>query len=156
MNEGSVSRVREAARQLGLSIEILEMPTSTHTAEDAAQACGCELSQIVKSLIFERQSDGKLVLLLIPGDRQADLNAAADVAGGALNRSTAKRVREEAGFAIGGVAPLGHLSSIPVFMHRSLLDHELVWAAAGAPNAVFAVDPIKLCEAIGASIIPTA
>lgn len=153
MSGKSTRRVAEAARQAGLEIEILTMPESTRTAEEAAQACGCETAQIVKSLIFERTGDGALVLLLIPGDRQADLAAASETVGGPLARADAKRVRDETGFAIGGVAPLGHKSPLPVFMHEDLLTHPQVWAAAGAPNAVFAVDPAQLRAAVGAGLL---
>jgi len=153
MSGKSTRRVAEAARQAGLEIEILTMPASTRTAEEAAQACGCATAQIVKSLIFERSGDGALVLLLIPGDRQADLAAVAEAIGGTLARADAKRVRDETGFAIGGVAPLGHKRPLPVFMHEELLRHPQVWAAAGAPNAVFAVDPARLRQAVGAALL---
>ena len=153
MSGKSTRRVAEAAEAAALDIEIVSMPESTRTADEAARACGCAVGQIVKSLIFSRQDTGALVLLLIPGDRQAELDAAAQVVGGPLGRADAKQVRAETGFAIGGVAPLGHQKPLPIFMHPALLEHDRVWAAAGAPNAVFAVDPMRLREAIGAELL---
>lgn len=145
----SVARVEAAARALGLPIEVVEMPASTRTAAEAAAACGCDPDQIVKSLIFETEAGG-LALLLIAGGEQANLDAAADVVGARLRRADPRRVREETGFAIGGVAPIGHLAPVPVWHSRRLLAFDRVWAAAGAPNAVFAVDPAALIAAIGA------
>lgn len=158
MSGKSVDRVKQAAADAGLRIEVLVMPDSTRTAEEAAAACGSETGQIVKSLIFEREvagdGAGGLVLLLIAGDRQADLAAAAQVVGARLRRADPKRVRAETGFAIGGVAPIGHKAPIAVFMDETLLAHDQVWAAAGAPNAVFSVDPAALRAAVDAQLLP--
>lgn len=129
------------------------MAESTRTAEEAARACGCGVGQIVKSLVFQRIDTCALVLLLIAGDRMADLPSVAQVVGAELVRADPKRVRSETGFAIGGVAPLGHLTALPIFMDTSLLTHDVVWAAAGAPNAVFRVNPKRLCEAVSATLL---
>jgi prolyl-tRNA editing enzyme YbaK/EbsC (Cys-tRNA(Pro) deacylase) len=150
MKTRSIDRVRVSADELSLDINILEMPASTRTAEEAASACGCTVSRIVKSLIFQRRDGDGLVLLLIAGDNQADLDLAGRVIGAPLERADAKRVREETGFAIGGVAPIGHLNAPEIYIDPDLLEHDVVWAAAGAPNAVFSVDPAKLAEATGA------
>lgn len=155
MTGKSVDRVKRAAASAGLPIEVVFMPDSTRTAEEAAAACGCETGQIVKSLIFEAEGAGPLVLLMIAGDRQADLAAAAQVVGAPLKRADPKRVRAETGFAIGGVAPIGHTAPIAVFMDESLLQHTVVWAAAGAPNAVFSAEPAALRMAAGAQLLPT-
>ena len=154
MTGKSVQRVADAAASAGLEIEILTLPDSTRTAIEAARACRCAVAQIVKSLVFAREDTGGLVLLLIAGDRQADLRSAAKAVGGPLIRADAKRVRDETGFAIGGVAPLGHLTPISVFMDPSLLDHDTVWAAAGTPNAVFSVHPDRLRDAVSARLLP--
>ena len=151
--KSSKDRVREAARALGLDIEIVTMPASTRTAEDAAIACGCQVAQIVKSLIFQRHDSQALVLLLIAGHNRADLDLAAKVIGSPLERADAKRVRAETGFAIGGVAPIGHLCAMQVYIDPDLLDFEIVWAAAGAPNAVFKVAPAALMEGTGALLL---
>ena len=150
---GSTERVMRAASAAGLAVEIRLMPESTRTAEEAARACGCSVGQIVKSLVFQRVDTSALVLLLIAGDRMADLSSVAREVGADLVRADPKRVRRETGFAIGGVAPIGHLAILPVFMDASLLEHDNVWAAAGAPNAVFRVDPKQLREAAAATVL---
>jgi prolyl-tRNA editing enzyme YbaK/EbsC (Cys-tRNA(Pro) deacylase) len=146
----SVKRVEEAAKASGLEVSILRMPDSTRTAADAAEACGCAVSQIVKSLIFEGADSGALKLLLVSGAHEVDLAQAREQLGEDLARADPKRVRAETGFAIGGVAPIGHLSAIETWMDGALLEHDLVWVAAGAPNAVFCVLPEALKVATGA------
>lgn len=148
--------MREAGETLGLGIEIVTMPASTRTAEDAAAACECEVAQIVKSLIFERHDNQHLVLLLIAGHNRADMDLAARVIGSTLDRADPKKVRSETGFAIGGVAPIGHLCPMEVYMDPDLLGFDIVWAAAGAPNAVFSTTPQKLFEATGAILLSEA
>lgn len=151
----SSERVMDAAGALGLEIEIRTMPASTRTAEEAATACGCVVGQIIKSLIFERCDNGKLVLLLISGANQADLGHIEDELGFTLGRCDARKVRAETGFAIGGVAPIGHLVALDVYMDPDLLAYDTVWAAAGSPNAVFSIHPQKLATATGAHILTT-
>ena len=149
---GSKARVAAAAEAAGLEIEVVTMPESTRTAVDAAEACGCTVGQIVKSLIFEGADSGKLKLLLVSGANQVDMARAHEAAGEELKRSDANRVREETGFAIGGVAPIGHKVAIEVWMDEDLLQHDVVWAAAGAPNAVFSVTPGRLRDVTGAVV----
>ena len=149
----SVTRVRSAAAALGLAIEIHEMPMSTRTAEEAAQACGCDVAQIVKSLIFCGEETDTLKLLLVSGRNRVDTKQAAGAVGEKLLRADVRRVRAETGFAIGGVAPFGHLAPIPTWIDETLLAFDRIWAAAGAPHAVFSVAPGLLAERIGA--IPT-
>ena len=151
--KSSKDRVREAGEALGLDIEIVTMPDSTRTAEEAAAACGCEVAQIVKSLIFERHDNQHLVLLLIAGHNRADMDLAARVIGSTLDRADPKKVRSETGFAIGGVAPIGHLCEMEVYMDPDLLGFETIWAAAGAPNAVFQSNPDVLFKATGACLL---
>lgn len=149
----SVRRVQEAARELGLDIAVLRMPDSTRTAEEAAGACGCDVAQIVKSLIFEGSDSRALKLLLVSGANRVDLEKAAGQIGEPLVRADAKRVRETTGFAIGGVSPIGHLAPVDTFIDTDLLRHTEIWAAAGAPNAVFAIDPRRLVDATAARTI---
>ena len=133
----SVNRVKAAAEAAGLTVEILRMPDSTRTAAEAAAACGCDVAQIVKSLIFKGGESGALKLLLVSGANQVDLEKAAALVGEPLERADPKEVREITGFAIGGVSPLGHMSPVETWMDETLLGFGTVWAAAGAPNAVF-------------------
>jgi prolyl-tRNA editing enzyme YbaK/EbsC (Cys-tRNA(Pro) deacylase) len=147
---GSIERVIQAAEAAGLKVEIRRMGESTRTAEDAAKQCGCAVGQIVKSLIFEGEQSGRLVLFLVSGDRQLDLVKAAGLAGEKLKRADPRRIRDETGFAIGGVSPIGHKVEIAAFADRTLLAHNVVWAAAGAHDAVFSADPNVLVAASGA------
>ena len=151
--KSSKDRVRAAGVALGLDVEIVSMPASTRTAEEAAIACACAIGQIVKSLIFQRHDNAHLALLLIAGDNRADMDLAARVVGTNLDRADPKKVRSETGFAIGGVAPIGHLCEMEVYMDPALLIHDVVWAAAGAPNCVFAVAPKALLEATKATLL---
>lgn len=150
----SIARVAKAAADLGLAIEIARMEQSTRTAEEAADACGCATGQIVKSLIFENAVTGGLALLLVAGSHNADLDYLRAEQGLDLKRCDARRVRDETGFAIGGVAPIGHMTAVPVHMDEALLTHDIVWAAAGRPDSVFSVDPKALAGKIGATVIP--
>ncbi|MBU4529494.1 MAG: YbaK/EbsC family protein [Hoeflea sp.] len=149
----SMARVASAAADAGLSIRILKMAQSTRTAEEAAEAAGCHVSQIVKSLVFENSATGQLNLMLVSGAHNADMDYISKNYNLSFTRCDARRVRDETGFAIGGVAPIGHLTPITVYMDRTLLDHAEVWAAAGRPDSVFRVDPQALATAIKAEII---
>jgi prolyl-tRNA editing enzyme YbaK/EbsC (Cys-tRNA(Pro) deacylase) len=148
---GSLERVRLAAEKAGLPVEIRRMGESTRTAQEAADQCGCDVAQIVKSLIFQGADDGRLYLFLVSGSRQLDLDKAAALAGQKLKRGDPRHIREETGFAIGGVSPLGYEQPLPVFGDESLLAFDVVWAAAGAHDAVFAAEPKVLFKAAGAT-----
>lgn len=149
----SMARVASAAAAAGLAIRILKMAQSTRTAQEAADAAGCDVSQIVKSLVFENSRTNKLNLLLVSGAHNADMDYISDRYNLSFTRCEVRRVRDETGFAIGGVAPIGHLTPIAVYMDRSLLEHSEVWAAAGRPDSVFSVDPQALVTAIQAEMI---
>jgi prolyl-tRNA editing enzyme YbaK/EbsC (Cys-tRNA(Pro) deacylase) len=155
MNERmrSTDRVRAAAAAAGLPIEIREMPASTRTAEEAAAACGSSVAQIVKSLVFRKATSGEPVLLLVSGKNRVDQKAIAAVTGEPLERVDADIVRSITGFSIGGVAPIGSLTPLATFMDADLLAFDTVWAAAGAPHAIFAASPAALAEAAGARIV---
>lgn len=149
----SIKRVEEAGRTLGLDIEIIRMGEGTRTAEDAANGCNCSVSQIVKSLIFEGEESGGLKLILVSGSNQVNLEKVANILGEGLKRSDPKRIRTETGFAIGGVSAIGHLSPIDTYMDQDLLKFDTVWVAAGAPDAVFNVQPQALKDAVGGVVI---
>lgn len=148
----SIERVREAARKAGLDIEIKRMGASTRTAEEAAEQCGCDVAQIVKSLVFQGETTGRLCLFLVSGRNQLDLEAAAHLFGEPLKRADPRHVRDETGFAIGGVSPLGHQIEIPTFADEALLGFDHVWAAAGAHDAVFRAEPGPLIAAAKAKV----
>jgi prolyl-tRNA editing enzyme YbaK/EbsC (Cys-tRNA(Pro) deacylase) len=146
-------RVQEAADELGLAVQIVEMAQSTRTAEEAATACGCAVGQIIKSLVFRGRESGKPILLLVSGANRVDQAGVAAVIGEALDRPDAAFVREVTGFAIGGIPPFGHAQPLPTWFDKDLLQYAAVWAAAGSPEAVFEVEPRRLAEAIGAKVI---
>ncbi|WP_159585812.1 YbaK/EbsC family protein [Chelativorans xinjiangense] len=148
----SVNRVAAAAAEAGLEIEIRRMGESTRTAEEAATQCGCAVDQIVKSLIFAGEMSGKLYLFLVSGGHHLDLGKAGRLAGENLTRADPRKVREETGFAIGGVSPLGHPASVRRYADETLLGFTTVWAAAGAHDAVFAAEPKALVASARAEV----
>lgn len=147
---GSIERVEEAARRAGLAITVRRMGGSTRTAEEAAAQCGCTVAQIVKSLVFEGATTQRLALFLVSGANRLDLEKAAALTGEPLRRAEPRRIRDETGFAIGGVSPLGHLAVLPAWADETLLGFPQVFAAAGAPDALFSVEPAALFAAAGA------
>lgn len=146
----SLERVKTALAESGAKVEVLEMPESTRTAMDAASACGCEVDQIAKSIIFKGLESGHVKLFLTAGGNQVDAAKASALAGEALGKADAQLIRSETGFAIGGVAPLGHLTKLPVWIDPKLLSFDLVWAAAGTPRHVFSIAPAELQKITGA------
>jgi prolyl-tRNA editing enzyme YbaK/EbsC (Cys-tRNA(Pro) deacylase) len=148
---GAEERVVAAAAAAGLHIVVRRFPEGTRTAEDAARAVGCAVGQIVKSLVF--LADGRPVLALVSGAHRVDPERLAAAIGAAdVSRADGDQVRAATGFAIGGVPPLGHGAPLPILMDRSLLAFDVVWAAAGRPDAVFAVTPADLQRASGATL----
>jgi prolyl-tRNA editing enzyme YbaK/EbsC (Cys-tRNA(Pro) deacylase) len=149
----SAMRVQDAARAKGLNVTVLEMPSSCRTAEEAAASCGCAVAQIVKSLVFRGADSGKPYLMLVSGSNRLNEQGVAAVLGEGLTRPDAAYVRDVTGFAIGGIPPVGHAGPMQVFIDEDLLGYDTVWAAAGTPRAVFAVDPRRLANAAGARAI---
>jgi Cys-tRNA(Pro) deacylase len=144
MHSSSV-KVVEAAKELGLRIEVVEFDQTTRTAADAASAIGCEVAQIVKSLVF--LVAGKPVLALMAGNNRLDtrkLAAQFEVSRKKVKRADADLVKSATGFSIGGVPPLGHIAELPIYMDEDLSQFKVVWAAAGTSNAVFAIEPHAL------------
>ncbi|MCA2010714.1 YbaK/EbsC family protein [Cereibacter sphaeroides] len=148
----SLARVARAIEDLGLEAEILN-PGPSRTAEQAAEACGCALDQIVKSLIFQGDT-GRIYLFLTAGGNRLDGDKAAELAGEPLQRADAATVRAQTGFAIGGVAPIGHLNPPVIFADPRLTEFDRVFAAAGTPNHVFGIAPTTLIAACGATVAP--
>ncbi|MCX5198955.1 YbaK/EbsC family protein [Streptomyces sp. NBC_00249] len=140
----------EALATRGLDLDIRTFPEGTRTAADAAAAIGCELSQIVKSLVFA--ADGVPVLVLMDGASRVDVDAVRrELGAGKVTRADAALVRETTGYAIGGVPPFGHRTRTRVLADRSLLAHQVVWAAAGTPHTVFPMPPAELIAQAGAT-----
>jgi Cys-tRNA(Pro) deacylase len=134
----------------GLEFDVRTYPAGTKTAEDAARAIGCDVAQIVKSLVFT--AGGQAVIALVSGANRVDTRRLEAVAGGPVARADADTARSATGYAIGGVPPFGHATALPVYMDRDLAGHDVVWAAAGRPDAVFAIAPARLAELSGARV----
>ncbi len=148
----SLKRVRAALEAAGLNPEIIETPMA-RTAADAATAVDCDVDQIAKSIIFRGKETGTALLFLTAGGNRVDAAKAAAVAGEPLGKADAALVRAQTGFAIGGVSPVGHLNPIRAFMDPRLQDFSRIWAAAGTPHHVFAVEPHQLCHLCSAQFI---
>ena len=134
----------------GQAIAIRIMEDSTRTAEEAAAACNCELGQIVKSLVFQGADSGNPILLLVSGANRVKEKHVAATIGEKIIRPDAAFVREKTGFAIGGIPPFGHASPMAVHMDEDLFRFDTVYAAAGTPSSIFAIDPVslqRLCNA---------
>jgi prolyl-tRNA editing enzyme YbaK/EbsC (Cys-tRNA(Pro) deacylase) len=155
MNElpPSALKVQRAAVALGLDVVVREMPESTRTAEQAAAACGVAVGQIVKSLVFVGAETGTPYLLLVSGANRVDEKRVARHLGETLSRPDADAVRRFTGFAIGGVPPFGHDQRLAIYMDEDLLRHDVVWAAAGTPRAVFPLDPGRLRDVVATAVI---
>ena len=154
----AVDRVREYLQLTNVPVQVQELPGSTRTAQLAAQAVGSQLGQIVKSLLFIDDRD-RALLALVAGDRRADPAKIAAAAGSQSARiANADEVRARTGYAIGGVPPLAHDEGAlaQTLMDSSLGRFEIVWAAAGAPNAVFRIERARLQELANASMVDIA
>jgi Cys-tRNA(Pro) deacylase len=148
---GAEERFAAAAATVGLTITIQRFPEGTRTAEDAAAAVGCDVAQIVKSLVF--LADGRPVVALVSGANRLDpTRLAAALGAHRVERADGDAVRAATSYAIGGVPPFGHGQPLPILMDRSLLGHGMLWAAAGRPDAVFAITPADLERAAGAVV----
>ncbi|MGD9125468.1 MAG: YbaK/EbsC family protein [Desulfarculaceae bacterium] len=140
----SAQKVQKALTDLGLPCSVVELPQSTHTAKEAAQAVGCKLGQIAKSLIFRAAQSGKPVLVIISGDRRVDEKKVQEFLGEPIAKADADFVRQATGFVIGGVPPVGHDQPLTTFIGDDLMRFEQIWAAAGTPKAVFKLTPQDL------------
>ena len=144
-------RFAAALEELRLDVEVRRFPDEVRTAQQAAEAIGCAVAEIVKSLIFT--ADEEPVLVLMDGASRVDVERVREELGAAaVTRADARLVRETTGYAIGGVPPFGHRTRTRVLADRGLLDHEVVWAAAGTPHSVFALDPTSLIAHAGGAL----
>jgi prolyl-tRNA editing enzyme YbaK/EbsC (Cys-tRNA(Pro) deacylase) len=132
-------------------LAVRHFPAGTRTATDAARAVGCEVGQIVKSLVFV--AGGKPVVALVSGANRVDEKRLGAVAGDPVVKADAEIARSATGYSIGGVPPFGHATEVPIFMDRDLLAYEVVWAAAGRPDSVFEIEPGRLRELSGATLV---
>jgi prolyl-tRNA editing enzyme YbaK/EbsC (Cys-tRNA(Pro) deacylase) len=133
----SAQKIQDQLRSLGFDYTVIEHAGSTRTAQEAAERAGCELGQIVKSLIFKGKESGKPILVLTSGANRVDEKRISKYAGEPISRADADFVRAVTGFAIGGVPPVGHLLIMDTYLDEDFLKYQTIWAAAGTPNAIF-------------------
>jgi Cys-tRNA(Pro) deacylase len=146
----NAERVDAALRAAGVTAEIREFTDATRTAADAAAALGVPVGAIIKSLVFA--ADGAPVLVLASGDHQVDTSAVARTLGAThVGRADPDLVRDATGYAIGGVAPIGHPRQIPTVLDTHLATYDVLWAAAGTPHSVFAISYDDLARVTGAT-----
>jgi prolyl-tRNA editing enzyme YbaK/EbsC (Cys-tRNA(Pro) deacylase) len=149
----SVKKVQQTLKSLGFSDEIVIFPDSTRTAIEAAQAVGCSVGQIVKSLVFKGAQSHKPVLALVSGANRVNEKRLASLVGETIEKADADFVRQHTGFAVGGVPPVGHVAPLVTFIDRDLLQYDEIWAAAGSPHAVFRLTPNDLQNMTGGEVV---
>ena len=146
---GGAERFKAALGDGGWSHDIVILPDSTRTAKEAAAAVGCDVAQIVKSLVFRTTTTGRPVLVIACGANRVDESVVGALVGEPIGKADADFVRANTGFAIGGVAPIGHAVAPVTLVDEDLLAFETIWAAAGTPNAVFCLTPADLLHMTG-------
>jgi Cys-tRNA(Pro) deacylase len=149
----SARRVQQALESLGLSLKVVELADSTRTALQAAQAVGCEVGQIAKSLVFATSPTNRTILIITSGKNRVNEKYVGHLLGEKLSMADAETVRRVTGFAIGGVPPVGHDTRLDTYIDQDLLDYEVIWAAAGTPFAVFELTPTNLVRITGGTVI---
>jgi Cys-tRNA(Pro) deacylase len=148
---GAADRFLEAAARAGLRVDVRHFPEGTRTAEDAARAIGCDVAQIVKSLVFV--ADDEPVLALTSGRNRVDVERLASLCGASgVHKATADEVRAVTGYAIGGTPPFGHARALRSFVDEDLMGFDVVWAAAGTPDGVFPLSPEDLARTSGGTV----
>jgi len=143
----SAQRVQDALDALGIDSRVIELPVAARTSQQAADALGIEVGRIAKSLVFRASRSSRAVLVIAAGDRRVDETRVAAALGEPIERATPEFVRQHTGFAIGGVAPLGHPAPLSTFVDASLRRFDTVWAAGGTPHCVFPIAPDALLAA---------
>ena len=149
----SAQRFQDALKGLGFSLQVVELPDSTRTAVEAAQAVGCQVGQIVKSLVFKAKRSERPILVIASGTNRVNERAIEALIGEPLGKADADFVRQRTGFVIGGVPPVGHTEPLLTFVDQDLLAFDEIWAAAGTPNAVFRLTPHDLVRMTGGEVI---
>lgn len=150
----SAKKVQDALKCAGIEAKVVELPDSTRTAVEAAQAIGTTVAQIVKSLVFRGQTSGKAILIEASGINRVNEKAVAAILGESIGKADADFVREQTGYAIGGIPPLGHAHEMgAVLIDEDLLQYDELWAAAGTPHAVFRLTPDELVKIAGGKVV---
>ena len=149
----SAQKVQEVLSQSGVQLQVVELPASTRTSAEAAQAVGCQVGQIAKSLVFMTSDTQKPILVIASGANRVDEAKVGARLGEAIGKADADFVRSRTGFVIGGVPPVGHTEALKTFIDEDLLNYQQIWAAAGTPNAVFPLTPTDLIQITQGEVI---
>jgi prolyl-tRNA editing enzyme YbaK/EbsC (Cys-tRNA(Pro) deacylase) len=145
----SAQRVQDALAAAGIDSRVIALTVAARTSAQAADALGVDVGQIAKSLVFRATRSGRPVLVIAAGDRRVDEARVAALLGEPIERASPEFVRENAGFAIGGVAPVAHPAQMVTFVDASLRRFPVLWAAGGTPHCVFPIDPVGLVRVSG-------
>jgi prolyl-tRNA editing enzyme YbaK/EbsC (Cys-tRNA(Pro) deacylase) len=149
----SAQKVQDALAARGFANRVVELPATTRTAAEAAAAIGCEVAQIVKSLVFRANESDRPVLVVASGANRVDEKRIGELLGETIGKADADYVRGRTGFVIGGVPPLGHTEPPVTFVDEELLQFDEIWAAAGTPFAVFRLTPDELAKMTGGRVV---
>lgn len=149
----SARRVQAALRQLGFKAQVIELPQSTRSAAEAAQAIGCQVEQIVKTLVFRATTSDRAIVVAASGANRVDEKRISAWLGETIIKADADFVRQRTGYVIGGVPPVGYDHPLVTIIDQDLLQHEELWAAAGTPHAVFKLSPRDLVSLTGGTVL---
>ncbi|MBI5716001.1 MAG: YbaK/EbsC family protein [Chloroflexi bacterium] len=149
----SSQKVQDTLQSLGFDLRVIEFEQTTRTSVEAAQAVGCEVGQIAKSLIFKGKQSGKAILIIASGVNRVDEKKIRALVGEKVEKPNADFVREQTGFVIGGVPPVAHAQKLETLIDEDLLKFEIIWGAAGTPNAVFRLAPQDLVKMTGGRVV---
>jgi prolyl-tRNA editing enzyme YbaK/EbsC (Cys-tRNA(Pro) deacylase) len=153
MLSSSAQKVQDALDAFNMTLQVVELPASTRSAAEAAQAIHCQVGQIAKSLVFMGQETARPVLVIASGANRVNEQRIGELLGEAIAKADADFVRQRTGFVIGGVPPVGHAESVETFVDEDLLKYELIWAAAGTPHAVFQLRPYDLVRITSGKVV---
>jgi prolyl-tRNA editing enzyme YbaK/EbsC (Cys-tRNA(Pro) deacylase) len=146
-------KVQDILKARGFANMVVELQATTRTSAEAAQAVGCRVEQIAKSIVFQGKQTHRPVLVIASGPNRVNEKRIEEFISEPLGKADADYVREKTGFVIGGVAPIGHLEKLEIFIDEDLLQYGKIWAAAGSPNAVFQLTPSDLVKMTGGRVI---
>jgi len=146
-------KVQDVLKALGFLNEVVELQSMTRTSAEAAQAVGCRVEQIAKSIVFQGKQTHRPILVIASGPNRVNEKKIEEFISEPLGKADADYVRKHTGFVIGGVPPVGHLEKLEIFIDEDLLQYGEIWAAAGSPNAVFQLTPSDLIKMTGGRVI---
>jgi prolyl-tRNA editing enzyme YbaK/EbsC (Cys-tRNA(Pro) deacylase) len=152
----SAQKVQSALDVFGIQLEVLELAESTRTSSEAAQAIGCQVGQIAKSIVFQTSESHRPILVIASGINRVSESLIAEQVGEAIKKADADYVFQHTGFVIGGVPPVGHLEPLRAYIDQDLMQFPEIWSAAGNPHAVFRLTPAELVRITGAEVVKVA